>query len=114
MGCFLRGQVWNLSQVTKEPKGQFIFGLLALVFQVSVAWLRGGSSPSASGFLASKVIPDNVVSIQQLLRRLKASLLRSSYKSSDPLLSSLPANQGSSGCMQAGAHSHPPLAHQLV
>lgn len=45
---------------------------------------------------------------KQLLQRLKASLLRSSYKSLDPLLSTLPANRGPNGCVQACAHAQPP------
>lgn len=89
------------------PGGQSILGLQAFKTQ-----LPGGGVVTVPVLLAiwpprSPVImwPPH----KQLLQRLKASLLRSPYKSSDPLLSTLPANQGPNGCCtHACTHTCPP------
>lgn len=90
-----QGQAWNLSWVTGQGASP------SLAFRSSrLSCLVEGWSLSQCFWpfgLQGHPWPPH----KQLLQRLKASLLRSPYKSSDPLLSTLPANQGPNGCVQA-------------
>ena len=97
-----QGQAWNLSWVTGQGASP------SLAFRSSrLSCLVEGWSLSQCFWpfgLQGHPWPPH----KQLLQRLKASLLRSPYKSSDPLLSTLPANQGPNGCVQACTHACPP------
>lgn len=63
-------------------------------FKTQLPELRGGSNPMLLATWSPRSSLTTWSPYKQLPQRLKASLLRSSYKSSDPLLSTLPANPG--------------------